>query len=76
MQSKTSAPLKVFCKKEPCGYPCTSTSRTLGLQTSHELSSPLLSVQSLRFSTRLQQPAHNIPTSEHTIGGITPSFLS
>jgi hypothetical protein len=32
-------------KKEPCCCPCTSTSRTLGLRTSHESSSPFLSVR-------------------------------
>jgi len=40
MQPKTSALLKVFCRKEPCSCPCTSIPRILGLRTSHESSSP------------------------------------
>ncbi len=56
-----------FEKKEPCSCPCTSTPRTFGLRTSHESSSPLLSVQPTAHFTDATL-THNIPTSEPRAG--------
>ena len=69
-------------KKEPCDCPCTSIPKILGLRTSHESSSPSLSMrkgitlhltwvcQTFKTATL----AHNIPTSESLGEGVTLSF--
>jgi len=54
-------PLRLLWKEEPCENPCTSTSRILGLRTSHESSSPLWKVQSSQFCYPDCNP--HIPTS-------------
>ena len=61
-------PLRLLWKEEPCENPCTSTSRILGLRTSHESSSPLWKVQSSGFSTWLQPSHTHIVPQSHWRG--------